>query len=366
MGRREPSNPTEAVLRVHRDKGAHEVPVDVLARALLGVQQTAVLIVAATSRQAVRERFRPTERLRERAMLVCEVPTPGSFAVPLRLADGPFTLPIGQGREIGLMEAIQRLLSSVQTGANAFAWDLMPDSAIRMRTLRELQRFLPQPGEPWAIGFSSYQREETILDERALRVIDDWLARETAPEAAVMTVTGKLVGVFFDEKRILIDYKPTNKQINCFLRDDVVDAILEDRVAKLRSGGSFQIQVTGQFVLDRNEHPKKLTDVYRVASVDTSPMVFERIYHQEHLYTLSPPLKLALSLDPESGQFYVASDDELDIHVYAQTREQLAEEVAAQIAFNWREYAQEAPEKLAKGALLLRQRLLARVRETRA
>jgi hypothetical protein len=362
MGRREANDPTEAVLRLHRGGGVDAVPADVLARALIGVQQTALLIAAASEGHKVHERFRPSQRLRERATLLCELPTTGSYAVPMRLIDAQLRLSFGQDEPVGLMVALQRLLDAVKLGASDVARSLLPDSAIRAKVLQELERFLPQPGDPWAIGFSSHGHPETILDDRAVRVVEEWLTAELAPADTTMTVTGELARVWFDEKKIVIIYKPTQRPINCFLRDEVVDALLEHRSVVARTGGIYKVQVTGKFTLDRNEHPKQLTDVYRVAPVDTSPMEFDKVRREGRTFTIAPPLKLALSLDEESEQFYVATEEDLDLNVYAPTREQVVEEVAAQLAFNWDQYAQEPPEKLAKGAQRLRDALLARVR----
>jgi hypothetical protein len=326
----------------------------------------ALLMAATSSQQVVRNRFRPTEQLREQALILCEVPTSGSFALPITLACGQIWLPFRPGKPIGLLQALHMLLEAIATDIRDLVAELVPDSAIRVRTYRELQRLLPQPGEPWAIGFSSFERPETILDERATHRVEEWIATDAAPEDTVMTVTGELVRVFFEEKRITIRYKPTNRTIDCYLQENVVDAILEDRRAKLRTTGTFKIQVTGQFILDRNGHPTKLTNVYRVHPVDTSPMIFERIHYRSRRFEIHPPLKLEPALDDESGQLYVAADEELGIHAYAHTREQLAEEIAEQIAFNWDEYAKEAPEKLAKGALRIREIMLARVEEIHA
>lgn len=102
--------------------------------------------------------------------------------------------------------------------------------------------------------------------------------------------------------------------------------------------------------------------------MDTSPMVFESIRFQDRIFKFEPPLRLDITRnqDDESESLYVASEDELGIHAYAETREQLAGEIAEQVAFNWDEYAQEAPDKLARGALRLREAMRARVEEIHA
>jgi hypothetical protein len=111
------------------------------------------------------------------------------------------------------------------------------------------------------------------------------------------------------------------------------------------------------------EHPVP-DDVLACAliGVQQTALLMAVASHKGRTFTIAPPLKLSLSLDEESEPFYVATEDNLDLHVYAPTREQVVEEVAAQLAFNWDQYAEEQPEKLAKGARELRDALLERVR----
>ena len=95
-------------------------------------------------------------------------------------------------------------------------------------------------------------------------------------------------------------------------------------------------------------------------------MVFECFRFQDRTFKFQPPLRLNITRDDESGPLYIASDEELGIHAHAETREQLIDEFAEQVAFNWDEYAQEAQEKLARGALRLRAAMRTRVEEVLA
>ncbi|MBK9265747.1 MAG: hypothetical protein IPM54_38915 [Polyangiaceae bacterium] len=106
---------------------------------------------------------------------------------------------------------------------------------------------------------------------------------------------------------------------------------------------------------------KTPSDVYRVVPVDLSQVVFERIRHKNSILEFSPELRLDVTMDEESGQLYIVEDAELGICAHAHTREDLVDEIAAQVAFNWHEYAQCEPEKLAKGARRVREALIARV-----
>lgn len=360
MARQEPRDPAEVVLRVHGPiQQAHAIPAEVLVRAIAGMQQTVLLLAAVEDKQVVRERFRPSEKLRRRATLLCDIPTAGSYALPLRLANDPVLLDFG-GRKFSALDAAYELISAIGEGTEAKLIELLPDSAIRSRVMREVHRFAPRPGEPWAIGLSAYGKPEAILDERVTTRIDEWIAQSDAAEN-VMTVIGELTRIHFDEHKISIRYAPTNKTINCSLREEVVDELLEDRTSRLRAQRNFSIQVTGKFELDAHGHPKKLTDVYRVVPVDTSPMVFKQIRHSNRMFEFRDTLCLDVAMDEESGQLYVAEAPELGISAYAHTREELVEEIAEQIAFNWREYAECEPNLLAKGAQRLRDALLAHI-----
>ncbi len=94
--------------------------------------------------------------------------------------------------------------------------------------------------------------------------------------------------------------------------------------------------------------------------VNLSPMAFERIDYNGRVLVLDPPLTITPFLEED---LYVLTEDSLGLHVFAQTREQLAEEVAEQLVFSWHTYALEAPEHLTASARQLRDALRRRARE---
>ena len=110
-------------------------------------------------------------------------------------------------------------------------------------------------------------------------------------------------------------------------------------------------------------HANRLTAITQAEPIDLSPMRFEQIEWAGRRLAIDPPLNLEPSIDEETGQLYVLTDESLDIHVYAQTREQLADELAEQLLFQWDAYARESPQQLTPSAARLRESLLARVRE---
>ncbi len=107
----------------------------------------------------------------------------------------------------------------------------------------------------------------------------------------------------------------------------------------------------------------RLTDLSRIEPNDLSPMVFDAVEWGGRRLALESPLSLEPTMD-ESGQLYRLEDPGLGIDVFAQTREQLANELAEQIIFQWDTYAREDPKKLTPAARRLRAALLERFRET--
>ena len=81
----------------------------------------------------------------------------------------------------------------------------------------------------------------------------------------------------------------------------------------------------------------------RTASIDLSPMIFDAIEWGNRRLEFVPPLALEPTLDDESGRLYRLEDQHLGIDVFAPTREQLSDELAEQIVFQWDSYAQRIP-----------------------
>ena len=98
-------------------------------------------------------------------------------------------------------------------------------------------------------------------------------------------------------------------------------------------------------------------------AINLAPLTFARVVWGTRCLVIEPPLTLTPSMDEESGRLYVLMDDSLNIHVFAETRVQLAEELAEQLLFQWDTYALESPDRLMDSAQELRLAILGRMRE---
>jgi hypothetical protein len=108
---------------------------------------------------------------------------------------------------------------------------------------------------------------------------------------------------------------------------------------------------------------RRKSGVSRDAMIDLSPMTFAQVEWKARQLVIDPPLALETFLDEESGQLYVLVQDDLGIHVFAQTPEQLAAELVEQLFFLWDACARESQDRLTAPAQRLREALLARMRE---
>ncbi len=99
---------------------------------------------------------------------------------------------------------------------------------------------------------------------------------------------------------------------------------------------------------------------------DLSPFEIDRIDLAGSVLVIDPPLILTPISDAENAGLLTVEDGEFNLCVGAETRGALEDEVRQHLAFMWREYALEDPEKLTADAQQLRTALRTRMREDHA
>lgn len=293
-------------------------------------------------------RFRLSQEIQQRYSLSCRIPQPGSYAQPISLgsADGDSLLFTNYS---DLFIALEKLFSSIQHGELDPLLEILPDGKLRNRVLREVRKLLPKPGEGWTFGFRVGDRQEVLLvSDSAIAVIDRGLAQDTL-EDAVMTVTGELIRIDLDKRTVVLRYPATHKEIECVYVDELEETMIEHRRGL--------IQATGRFTLDDEGYPSKLADVTQLEPVDLSPISLKVIHWNDREFRFNQSLSLYPTLDDDSQQFYVVEDPGLTLFAYAQTREQLLQEISEQIALMWDAYVNVSESELALDAVRLRRHL---------
>ena len=96
--------------------------------------------------------------------------------------------------------------------------------------------------------------------------------------------------------------------------------------------------------------------------LDLFTFYLQTIEHAGRIFEFSKPLELTLELDV-TKQLYCLEKPELGVDAYASTRDQLDLELGEQVAFLWDTYAMAADEELTCAAIVVKQNLLAALRE---
>lgn len=327
----------------------HAVPAEVLVRAVQGLQQAIWLIAAAREDRTVRQRFVPDQAFRQRLTLELAVPTSGSYALPVKLVD--------RRPEVSMAEVQVDVLGELSAVWAAVANDDLQDARRRvgdagyfLRVMQEFHRMLPKRGDRWALSLGVRGAGPVELTARHRGVVASWL--RSSSERREMAVIGDLLRIDFSEKRLWILYPPTAREIECSYLEDVEDSILDGR------RGRFQ--VIGQFVLDAEGRPQRLSDVRSIEPVDLGPVEFREVETADGTLTFDPPIVIGPRLDDEEQQNFVAEVPEFGLILSGRTRDELLQDWEDQVQFIWREYALAPEETLAPDAQDLRGRLLAR------
>ncbi len=323
---------------------AHTVSIETITTVLTGIQTTAYLLASAKLKQPLQKRFTLNKNIKKRYALQCGVSEPGSYLIPIaQLSSG------GLFEEDDILVDINTLFDAVSTNCVDKLQQLIPDSYYYEKVLREMLRFLPKAGNSWGMRFQHGDCAAVILDSHAIRSVESWLTRPEEQDA-VMTVTGELIRIDFSKNIVTLRYPPNNRELECSYVKDIEDTIIESK--------RELIQITGRFILDEHGHPKSLTDVTRIEPIDLSPMVFDCLELNGRVLRFSPKLVVEPVLDEETSQLLVIEDETLGIHVYAQNREILVDDLTTELFFLWDEYAQENSEKLTAKAQALKAILL--------
>jgi hypothetical protein len=337
---------------VGKETADHTVPVDVLVRALQGMQQTALLLAASVDQKAVQRRFRPSEELRHRCQLRCGPLSGGSVEVAISFEEEQPPL-FPDAPEERLMGRLLKFTSAVATADEETLSTIIPDSRLRSRALRETLSYLPGAGQRWSLEVDNGSKHKIQLDSRTRTAIETWFK---VSDSEAMVITGQLTRIDFEANRVVVRYPPTMKLISCSYEVDAEDALIQSR--------RDLVQVHGRFDLDADGNPRKAIEVTRIEPLNLSPMTFDTVQIGDRILQVNPPLTLTPAVEKEAQQLLVVEDNSIELHAFARTREELEQEVNGQLLMLWDEYGKEKSDKLTKAAQTLQGALTVRIKES--
>lgn len=333
----------------------HQIPAAVLAESIEALQKIVYVLAMEHEQRQINERMRVPDDLANRYIVLCDIPAEGSYAMPFGIGSLSNNLITNQDLTY-VRNKFTDVLSSLEQLKAPSLLSLVIDSVLRKRLLAALRALLPKAGSGFSLildDIRSTNKHSYIFDDR--QVLHLRQAMESVDQTHILqTLTGRLEKIDFGERRLTIIYPPTNRSLQCTYDEGIEEMLYENRRAL--------IQVTGIVTLDAEDNPQRMTDVQTISYLDLSSFEVENLDFESFSLRFRIPQSLPITLD-ESQQLLQITNDELGIHVFAEQREQLWEELREQIAMLWTEYAKEKDELLSKPALDLKRRLLLAIEE---
>jgi hypothetical protein len=344
-------SPQQPSFSVHIEDGephTHRVAAAVLAQILDSAQHAFALIGMHVEGREIKARARIPASISQHFQLVCHLPAPGSYAVPVSVggADDLF------GRELAqkAFDIFREVGQAVSARDSVRLANGLPNERIRRRLLETFKSMAPRADARWKLALHDDQDVSfATFDRETIAFVDETLVPAEQREAA-RTVTGELKSIDFAERKVTIIYPPTSKELACIYQEEIEDLLYERR--------RDLIQVTGRVLLDDQGDPKQIIDVTDIRDLDLSDLILDTVRHGGLILNATPALTLEPSLD-ETKQLLFIEHDALGIDVYATTREALLTELHEQVAMLWHEYAQAPDADLDTPARQLKQALLA-------
>ena len=331
---------------------SHAVPAAVLVQILENAQRAFELIGVHVEGREIKERARVSSSTSKRFQLVCQLPKPGSYAIPVDIGGTGELFSADLAKQaFGIFRGV---MEKVSARSSAGLTTILPDNRILRRVLEAVKGMAPRADAQWKLSLHDDQNTSfSTFDVDTIPFVEETLVPVEQREAA-RVVTGELKSIDFTERKVTIIYPPTNKELACIYEDAVEDMLYEKR--------RDLIQVTGRVLLDDQDTPKQIIDVTDIRDLDLSVLILDTVRYSGLTLKASPALTLEPVLD-ETKQLLCAEQSALGIDVFAPTRNALLAEIQEQIWMLWKEYAMAADEELDAPARELKQALLARFNE---
>jgi hypothetical protein len=326
----------------------HSVPAPAIVQALQQFQRVVHLLAMAEEGREVRQRARVTYDIDKRFPLVCGIPQEGGYVLPVVLGDTAHQL-----FDASVVQAVadrtRDVLKAVNVADEGEMKRLVPDSYFRRGVLAAFAAMQPARRSGVSISIEDYT-EQSLLDGATARDrVESLLIRpQGGPAASPSYVTGALVEMKFQERRLRLQLLGTGRAFDATYGDDF-EPVLLDHPREL-------IQVHGNVVYGEDGSPTSISDVDEILEVDESAIEVRAISQDGITLQARQPLNFTVSFDKDAQQYEASGP--FDIVLGAQTRPDLEAQLDAELGMLWREYAIAEPGDLTMAAQRLKQELL--------
>ena len=323
--------------------GAHVVPAPVLVKSVASIQRVVYLLAKFRRGEELGQRASFSRALREAFALQCRIAERGSYAMPFEIGSARHSPLIPQEAD-DVDRLFRRVTAAVGVGDIDGVRALVPD----LRYLDCLGHAYRKATPPRRSGVSYWiedHRRRRILDSRESEATFDDLGRHTGRKRRVRegTISGMLVGMDFDERRIRLT-RPDGKSVIAYYDEESERPLIEHRRG--------WVELTGDVLYDADERALSVTHARDFVAYPEDTIELRNVNLYNVPYRASPPLRFKVKYDPADELYDL--DGEFGISVSAYTRSDLHYELQEALSMLWIEYGEESPDRLSPKAQHLR------------
>jgi hypothetical protein len=325
----------------------HSIPFKTLVNILDGIQNTFYYIGMEITNREVKSRARVPSDIMQACELKQVMERPGSYEV---VAEIPELMQYEMFPDMDLGKvALNKYLGMTEwiSGDAGFSDinTIFPTQSHRNRILKSMQRYLPREGDEWSLTIHEPDgtRQYGLFNRQSIQKINRTVY---VPQFETKTITGELMRINFDQHRIVVKHKPSEKSLECSYNPEDEDAILENRDGYLL--------ISGLIELDAGGNPDKISNVTDIRFLDLSPVKISRIISDGLVLELNKPLIIEPVFE---DQEVVLNYDELNIISVGQDREESIKDFEDDFIWLWREYVMVEDNNLSVDAITLKQLL---------
>lgn len=338
------------LISIHGEEVRKGVPLSLLATVFGGLQETVYSIATAESGLEWRPRMRVPTDIQETYRLMRVAEHSSAYTVTVTFAEPMQARLLLEPDERNMvLDKYVSLLHALSDSDNEKVFALLPDVSWRRRILHSVETHCPKKEDQWYLIVNREVAGRKVeLSARSRAHISALLAKPSLDEA---TVSGELLRVHLDERKIAIYHQTAKRLLDCYYNPELEDFIVEN----LRG----IVHVTGRVELDSDGLPHKITDVTDIRALDLTPLVLKSIEMPEGALALEEHQVIEPSFEDD---YVVFELPDLNIVAAGETRDDAVEKLYSDFVWLWKEYVLAPPGSLSQDAKDLAQRLRAMVK----
>lgn len=325
----------------------HMLPADHMINLLEGIRDLTYLTLAQHDGTVFNERFRPSKLIKTRVSVMCKLAQPGSYCQTLEFHSGENQASLFGSDSEDTCKKIKAFLVNLAQDAQEKVAQAFPNIKMRIKAFESIQKAFPPPNSEFYVTIDNESPICSKIIHANCSAMTAALVKNII-EDYMTVVTGRLIRIDFEQKKLVIQHPVTRKLLDCFYNEDIEPMLLENR--------RELIQVTGNVVLGDNELPQEISDVVCIQEVDLSPIGFGKISQDGQCIQFKSPISFTPVLD-DSQQLFILKEEKLGLDICAYTRSEIIEDVKSEILFLWNEYGLAKDSDLTDNALILKRSL---------